>query len=111
MLRSGVVRLEEKIRRALVADDEDDVALVAVVDGRELAEIEAADPVVGDAQTRAGFPLALAQAFLADGGRGLRLSLELPEAAHMSAAAPLVVPQTIDVDHEPRGRGCADEAL
>ena len=46
----GVGALEQEVGPAVVADDEDDVALQPLALGRELAEVDAAGPVVGDRQ-------------------------------------------------------------
>src|SRR5262249_43860712 len=103
-----VATLKDEVSRAVVAKDEDQVALIAVLDCGKLAEVDAAHPILGDFQRRAGFPLAFAQALLADGGRGLRLSRERAESLDVPPALALVITETIQVDHERRRRVGAD---
>jgi hypothetical protein len=74
-LRPLVVRLpgvraalEEEVGRAVVGDDEDDVALVAVGVAGELAEVDAADPDLRNVEGDGRLPLALAEAELTDRG-------------------------------------------
>ena len=67
----GVGDLEEKVGLAIVADDEDDVALELLALGRQLAEVDAAGPIGGDRDRRARGPRAFAQPLGADGRVGL----------------------------------------
>ena len=84
----GIVgALEQDVGRAIVADDEDDVALpvrlgVPFDDRREPPEIDAAEPVGGNRQTDGRLPPALVQVLGAGRGDRLGLALERAERRH-----------------------------
>ncbi len=105
----GVVgALEQVARLALVADDEDDVALEAFLEFGELGHVDAADPIVGDQELGAGLPLAEAFPFRAHLGVGLNPSFEGPQVPHEAPGLPAVEAHPVDVDGEVRDRVGAD---
>src|SRR2546430_7175686 len=62
---TGVQTCALPICRAIVADDEDDVALQSIALGGEFAEVNAARPVLRNFDPGTRFPLTIAHAFLA----------------------------------------------
>src|SRR5262249_25262140 len=84
-----VAALEDEVGQPIVADNEDDVALVAMLRRRQLAEVDTAHPVVGDLEGGAGLPLALAQALRADRRSGLGRAGKRSEPSHVPAALAL----------------------
>ena len=105
----GVVRaLEQVARLALVADDEDDVALNALREFGELGQVDAADPLLGDQELGAGFPLAETFALRTDLRIGLHASFERAHVAHESPGLPAVEAHPVNIDGEVRHRIGAD---
>src|SRR5205823_4097824 len=92
----GVGDLEQEVSLAVVADDEDDVALKPLALGGELPQVDAADPVGGDHDRCAGLPGALAQPLGPDRRIGLDLAPDRPELVHEPAAVALVITQPVD---------------
>src|SRR5262249_8037828 len=85
-----VAALEQEISRAVVADDEDDVTLIAMRGPGQFPQIHAAGPIPGNRKPRARFPLAFAQPLLADGRRGLDFAFERTQLPQVPAALALV---------------------
>merc|ERR1711964_177416 len=103
-LPGQVAALKKQVARAVVAHDEDHVTLQAVLLGSEfalidafhllggeLAQIHAAQPVVGNLKFYRRFPLAFAQAILADRRIGLDLALYRIEFLHGTPAGAAIV--------------------
>src|SRR5262249_36216359 len=108
----GVVRaLKHEVRRAIIADDKDEVTLIAMALGRQLAKVDAADPDLRDLQGVARVPATFAQALLADARGRLCVALERPEFADVPAALALVVTKAVQVEGEVGGWRCADEEV
>ena len=108
----GVVgALEQDVGRAIVADDEDDVALpvglgVVVGDGREPAQVDAAGPVAGDRQRRGRLPPALvAGSWGRASGSGCALPSNGPSSSTSRAPAAAVIAHAEDLDPEPAAAG------
>src|SRR5262249_36109334 len=106
-----VAALEKEVGRPVVADDEDDIALIAVLLRRQLAEVDAADPGLRDLEGDRPVPAALAQPEFADRRRLLRLAREGAEGGQVPAALALVVAEAVQLDAEIRRRVGADEKL
>src|SRR4029079_9524621 len=85
---------------AVVAHDEDRVALDGLALGGELGEVDAARPVRGDRDRRAGLPLADPQAVRVDQRILLDLSGERAEVADVPRARAAVVAHAVEVDGE-----------
>jgi len=99
----GVVgALEQVARLALIADDEDDVALEAFLELGELGHVDAADPILRDQQLGARLPLAEAFAFRTDLRIGLDATFERAHVAHESPGLPAVETHSVNVDGEVR---------
>src|SRR5206468_673646 len=96
---------------AVVRDDEDDIALVTVPGRRQLAEVNAAGPILRHLNGNRRLPAAFAESFLPERWRGLRLALERTEGSHQTPAQPLVIPKAVDIDVNRRRLGDADEHL
>ena len=113
----GVVgALEEDVGRAVVGDDERNVALpggrrVVGGDHRKPAEVDAADPVGGDDEARRSLPAALVEIFFAGLGVGLRHTVKGAKRRHQSGAAAAVVAQPKDLEPEPGWGISRDEKL
>ena len=108
----GVVRaLKDQVGAAVIAHDEDDVALHPFAFGRELAEIDAAGPVRRNFQRGARLPLTIAQALGADGRVGLHCTRERPERREVTSSGPAVEAHAIHVESERGRRIGADEEL
>ena len=105
----GVVgALEQVARLALIADDEDDVALDALLELGELGHVDAADPILRDQQLGTRLPLAEAIPLRPDLGIGLDATFERAHVAHESTGLPAVETHAVDVDGEVRRRIGAD---
>src|SRR5690606_34164461 len=100
--------LEDQVGRPVVAHDKDHIALPSAALGRELADIHAAEPVVGNAQFGARLPRAVAKTLFSNGRIGLLAAGEGAKLVHQSSAIAPVVSQAIDVEREARGRARAD---
>src|SRR5262249_39464455 len=106
-----VAALEQKVAGPVVPDDEDDIALQLLALGGQLAEVDAARPVVGDGERRRRLPSALAQALHADLRVGLRFAGKRAKLTGVAASLTAVVAQAIEVYHERRRRVRADHDL
>ena len=105
----GIVgALEQVARLALIADDEDDVALEAFLELGEFGHVDAADPILREKQLGTGLPLAEAFAFRTDLRIGLDATFERAHVAHESPGLPAVKTHSVDVDGEVRRRIGAD---
>src|SRR5262249_52012564 len=104
----GVGDLEEEVRLAVVADDEDDIALKPLARGGELPQVDAAGPVGRDRERCAGLPGALPQPLGPDRRIGLDLARDRPELLHQPAAVALVIAHPVELQAERRGRIGAD---
>jgi hypothetical protein len=96
--------LKDKISAAIVADDEDDVALPPLLFRGEFAEINAAQPITRNLEARARFPFANANAPRSDGRVGLGATGKRTEGRHMPPAVAAVVAHAINIDREGRRR-------
>ena len=105
----GVVgALEQVARLALIADNEDDVALDALLELGELGHVDAADPILGDQQLGTRLPLAEAIPLRSHLGVGLGATFERAHVTHESTGLPAVKAHAVDVDGEVRRRIGAD---
>ena len=108
----GVIRtLKNEVGAAVIAHNEDDVALQTFAFRRELAKIDAAGPVRRNLQRGARLPLAIAHALGADGWVGLHCARERPERREVTSSGPAVEAHAIHVDGERGRRIGADEEL
>ena len=104
-----VAALKQHVGRAVVADDEDHVALpIGLVHGvgqrGEPAQVDAAGPVGGDRQFDGRLPTALVHGPRVGLRRGLRLAVEGAELLHQPRSAAAVVARAKDLDLILRGR-------
>jgi hypothetical protein len=104
----GVTALEGEISGAIVADDEDDVGLKLLSVGGEFAEVDAAGPIARDLEFDAGFPGAIAEAFVGDGRIGLSDAADFTEGMHFAGAFAAVVTHAEEVESEIRAGIGAD---
>jgi hypothetical protein len=100
-----VAALEEDVRRAVVFDDEDDVALpVGFVGGfghgRETAKIDAAGPVGGNGECGEASHWHSRSRLSPISGTGCSLPIERAERGHQARARAVVVAHAEDVDGE-----------
>ena len=107
-----VAALEQKIRRTVIAHDENHVALPVrcvclVRQGGQPAKVHTTGPVVGDRQRHSRIPSATAQAFLSNGRLGLLFALERAECFHGARTASSIVAHSENLDRELRCRRCA----
>ena len=110
-----VAALEEDVGGAVVADDEDDVALpvrCSTLSGirGEPAEIDAAGPVGGNLQFRRGLPAAFAQRRVRSAGPAAS-SLKRAEGRHETRAASAIIAHAKDFDLKSARRVGADHDL
>jgi hypothetical protein len=103
--------LEEKVRLALIANDEDDVSLGLRRGDLEFAEIDATRPILRNLQFVAHVPFAFDERLLSIIGSRLRLACEPARAMHQASAFAAVVAHAIKIDLERRRRFRADEDL
>ena len=101
----GVVRnLKQNVRRTLVTDDENDVALpirffvVVLRDRGESAEIHTAEPFVGNCQSQRRRPTAFVQIFFANDRLRLSHSFDTIDGFHEPCAATSVVASSKELD-------------
>ena len=97
-----VAALVDEVGAAIIAHDEDDVALQAFERGGEFADIDAAHPVGGDFDFRARLPRAVANTLGPDWRIGLHFSLERTESLHEASAIAAVVAEAEDIEGEAR---------
>ena len=107
-LPGRVGALEQKIRASVIAHDEDHVALPAFHFSSEFAEINSAQPVLGDFERGARLPPTFAQTVLCLRRVRLHPAFERSKAQDVSAARAAIKPHAIQVDSERRGGTCAD---
>src|SRR5437588_6269422 len=104
----GIAALEEKVTGAVIADNKDDVALQLFTLRGELADVDAARPILRDRKAHARLPLAFAQALHADGRIRLRFTFERAQMQYVPAALALIVTEAVQIDHKRRRRVGAD---
>ena len=95
-LPGHVAALEEQIAGAIIAHDEDDVALHAALLGSEFAQIDAAQPIVWNLKFYGRFPLAFAQTVFAYQRIGLGFARQRIETLHETTAGSAVVTRAED---------------
>jgi len=100
--------LKQQITGAVIADDEDDVALQVFFLGGQLSQVDAAQPIVGNLEFHGGLPLAFAQVVFTDGRVGLRDAIERIKTFHQPRPVSVVVAGSIDLQLERRLRIRAD---
>src|SRR5262249_11785120 len=106
-----VAALKHEVGRPVIADNQDDVTLIAMLDGRQLAEVHAADPVLGNLQRGARLPGTFAQPLLADRWGKLRLADKRTETLDVPSSLALVVAKAVQVNDELRRWISADEEI
>ena len=94
-----VAALKQHIRRTVVFNDEDNVALPvqlvrAFRQGRQATNVDAACPGLRDLKLQRRLPAALAQAIAADLGIGVCSASQRTDRAHQSSAPAVVVART-----------------
>ena len=106
-----IAHLEQEIRRPLVLDYEDHVALDRIVDQGQLPEVNTAGPGGGNGEPGAWLPGALAHPLHAHHGHRLRFAGEGTQTEHVASARAGIIAGPVDVDGE-LGRGVgADEKI
>src|SRR5262249_1348205 len=106
-----VAALEHEVGRPVIADNEDDVTLIPMLDGRKLAEEHAPDPGLGNLQRGAWLPGTFAQPLFADRWGELRFAGKRTEALDVPSSLALVVAETVQVDDKLRRRIGTDEKI
>lgn len=92
--------MEGEIRGAIIAEDEDKVGLELGAEFSEFAEVDAAGPIARYLEFDAGFPRAIAKAFVADGWIGLGDAAEFAERMHFAGTFAAVVAHSEKVKGE-----------
>ena len=95
--------LEENISRAIVCNNKNDVALVAVVSGRKLAQIDTRWPVGRNTEFRKGIPSTRAQALVGNRWCGLRPARKRPKLGHAAGTQTLIIAHAEDIDRDRTG--------
>ena len=95
--------LKQQITGAVIADDEDDVALQVFFLGGQLSQVDAAQPIVGNLEFHGGFPLAFAQVVFTDGRVRLRGAFQRVKSFDQPGPVSIVVACSKDL-HLERGR-------
>src|SRR5262249_46942677 len=103
--------LKENVRGAIVADNKNAVALIAVLRSGEFRKIHAAWPVLRHFQTDARFPRTFAQSLLTNLRSHLQLAVERPERLHEPRSSAAVVAHAVDINRERACRIGADAKI
>ena len=97
-----VAALKQQIAGAVIADDEDDVALQVFFLGGQFPQVDAAQPILGDLEFHGGLPLAFAHIVFANRRFRLWGALYRIKRLNESSAVSVVVAGSIDLQLERR---------
>ena len=99
-----VTALKKQLAGTVIPHRENDVALHAPFFLAEFAQVDAAQPIPGNLKLHRRFPLAFAQAALADRRIGLGLALQRIESLHEPSSGSAVITGTEDLQIKRRNR-------